>query len=53
MGAKFEKTEKTGALTYARIKELYIDNKSCKKRWHKKLFMAIKYQARSDTFFHK
>ena len=30
MGAKFEKTEKTGALTYAKIKELYIVHNNIK-----------------------
>lgn len=50
MGAAFEKTEKTGALTYAKIKELYLDNKSCKKRWHKKSHVPYAFCPNDDIF---
>lgn len=50
MGAAFEKTEKTGALTYAKIKELYVDNKSCKKRWHKKSHVPYVFCPHDDIF---
>lgn len=50
MGAKFEKTEKTGALTYARIKELYLNNSVCKKRWHKKSYVPYAFCPHDDIF---
>jgi chitinase len=43
LGSSFEKTEKTGALTYAQIKELYIDNPLCHNKWHKKSHVPYAY----------
>jgi chitinase len=50
IGAKFEKTEKTGALTYARIKDLYLNNPACKKRWHKKSHVPYAYCPHDEIF---
>ena len=43
LGSSFEKTDKTRALTYAQIKEQYINNPSCNKKWHKKSYAPYLY----------
>jgi chitinase len=43
LGSSFEKTEKTKVLSYAQIKELYIDNPACKTKWHKKTQVPYVY----------
>ncbi len=35
IGSSFEKTEKTTSLRYEQIKNLYLENPDCKKKWHK------------------
>lgn len=34
LGSMFERTEKTGAASYSHIKQNYLDNPSCKIKWH-------------------
>lgn len=50
LGSSFEKTEKTGAMTYAQIKGLYLDNPDCKKKWHKKSQVPYAYCSDESIF---
>lgn len=50
LGSTFARTEKTGALTYAQIKELYIDNPDCNTKWHKKSHVPYAYCPHDEIF---
>ncbi|HSW76293.1 MAG TPA: glycoside hydrolase family 18 protein [Candidatus Saccharimonadales bacterium] len=50
LGSSFARTEKTGSLRYEKIKELYIDNAQCVKKWHTKSQVPYMY-CPDDTIF--
>jgi chitinase len=50
IGSTFARTAKTGALTYAQIKELYLDNPDCTKKWHKKSHVPYAYCPHDEIF---
>ncbi len=50
LGSSFEKTDKTKALTYAQIKEQYVNNPSCNKKWHKKSHAPYVYCPDDSVF---
>lgn len=43
LGSSFAKTEKTGAFRYEQIKEMYLDNPDCYKKWHSKSHVPYAY----------
>lgn len=43
LGSAFEKTDKTGALRYNQIKDLYLDNPDCTIKWHPKSHVPYAY----------
>lgn len=50
VGSSFAKTEKTGALQYRQIKERYLENPDCLKKWHAKSMAAYAYCAIDEIF---
>ncbi|OGB85806.1 hypothetical protein A3J41_02910 [candidate division TM6 bacterium RIFCSPHIGHO2_12_FULL_38_8] len=50
LGSAFERTEKTGAFRYNKIKELYVENPACKKTWHEKSQAMYAYCPVDEVF---
>lgn len=50
LGSTFERTDKTGAFRYGKIKELYVENPDCHKKWHEKSHAMYAYCPIDEVF---
>lgn len=50
IGSVFQKTEKTKALTYSQVKDLYLQNSECNQKWHSKCHVPYVYCPDSKVF---
>ena len=48
--APFARTEKTGSFRYEQIKDLYLDNPDCYKKWNKKSQVPYAYCPADEIF---